>query len=57
VPVAVQFQTPLRDGATALHAEVEGTVSWSRSEGLSYQVGIQFRSPGAALDDLLESLA
>jgi hypothetical protein len=56
-PVAVQFDAPLRDGATALHADVEGVVSWSRPEGLSFQVGIQFRAPSSALSDLLESLA
>ncbi len=52
----VQFETPLRDGATALHAEVLGTVSWSRPEGLSFQVGIQFDSVPSGLNDLLESL-
>jgi hypothetical protein len=52
----VQFETPLRDGSTALNADVEGTVSWSRPEGLSYQAGIQFASPPDALQDLLESL-
>lgn len=55
--VGLQFDTPLRDGATSLHAEVQGTVSWSRSEGLSYQVGIHFASSTAGLQDLLESLA
>lgn len=55
--VGVQFDTPLRDGATSLHAEVDGTVSWSRSEGLSFQVGIHFNSSTAGLQELLESLA
>lgn len=55
--VAVQFDAPLRDGATALHADVQGTVSWSRSEGLSYQVGIHFDAPSPALQDLIDSLA
>ncbi|HET7291095.1 MAG TPA: PilZ domain-containing protein [Vicinamibacteria bacterium] len=55
--VAVMFETPLRDGATALNAELEGVVSWSRLEGLSHQVGIQFTSPSQALQDLMDSLA
>jgi hypothetical protein len=54
--VAVQFDTPLRDGATALHADVLGSVSWSRSEGLSFQVGIHFQAPTPELQDLIESL-
>ena len=41
----------------ALNAEVEGVVSWSRLEGLSYQAGIQFMSPPQALLDLMNSLA
>jgi hypothetical protein len=52
----VEFETPLRDGATALNADVEGTVTWSRLEGLSYQAGIQFTSLPDALQDLLDSL-
>jgi predicted deacylase len=55
--VGVLFEAPLRDGATTLNAEVEGVVSWSRLEGLSYQAGIQFISPPQALLDLMNSLA
>jgi hypothetical protein len=55
--VGLLFETPLRDGATALNAEVEGCVTWSRLEGLSHQVGIQFSSDARALQDLLEALA
>lgn len=54
--VRVQFETPLRDGATALNAEIEGAVTWSRLEGLSHQVGIQFSSDARALEGLLEAL-
>lgn len=54
--VGLQFERPLRDGATALNAEIEGAVSWSRLEGLSHQVGIQFSSDAGALQDLLEAL-
>ncbi len=52
----VRFETPLRNGATALNADVQGTVSWSRLEGLSFQAGIQFTSPPEALQTLLDSL-
>ncbi len=55
-PVRLQFETPLRDGATALNAEIQGAVSWSRLEGLSHQVGIQFSSDAHALQDLIEAL-
>jgi PilZ domain-containing protein len=55
--VGVLFETPLRDGATTLNAELEGVVSWSRLEGLSYQVGIQFIAAPQALQDLMNSLA
>jgi hypothetical protein len=55
--VSLQFETPLRDGSTALNAEVGGVVSWSRREGLSYQVGIQFIADVPALQDLLTALA
>ena len=55
--LALQFETPLRDGATALNADIEGAVSWSRLEGLSHQVGIQFSSDARALQDLIEALA
>lgn len=55
--VSVQFETPLRDGATAASAEVEGAVTWSRPEGLSHQVGIQFTSSPDAVQELLNALA
>lgn len=55
--LSVLFEMPIRDGATALHAEVEGVVSWSRLEGLSHQVGIQFGDAGVpALQDLLAAI-
>ena len=56
-PNRLGFEAPLRDGATTLNAELEGVVSWSRLEGLSYQAGIQFISPPQALLDLMNSLA
>jgi hypothetical protein len=54
--VSLQFETPLRDGATAMNAEIEGTVTWSRLEGLSHQVGIQFSADARVLRDLLAAL-
>ena len=56
ITVGVLFETPLRDGATAMNAELEGVVTWSRLEGLSHQVGIQFSSSSQPLQDLLDSL-
>lgn len=54
--VSVLFETPLRDGATALAAEVPGVVMWSRVEGLSHQAGIHFDDAPAALQDLLNAI-
>lgn len=54
--LSVLFETPLRDGATTASAEVRGSVSWSRPEGLSRQVGIQFTSDADAVQELLASL-
>jgi hypothetical protein len=36
--------------------EVGGAVIWSRLEGLSYQVGIQFSEPPDGLDDVITAL-
>ena len=54
--LSLQFETPLRDGATAMNAEIDGVVTWSRLEGLSHQVGIQFSADARALRDLLAAL-
>ena len=54
--LSVLFETPLRDGATAASAEVTGSVTWSRLEGLSHQVGIQFSSDAEAVQELLTSI-
>lgn len=54
--VHVLFETPLRDGATTTSAEVQGSVSWSRLEGLSHQVGIQFEADAPALQELLTAI-
>ena len=39
-----------------LKAELEGTVIWSRLEGLSYQVGIQFPAEDAGINQILGKL-
>ncbi len=54
--VSVLFEAPLRDGATALSAEAAGIVTWSRLEGLSHSVGIQFSAAPSALYELIESI-
>jgi hypothetical protein len=54
--LSVLFETPLRDGATTASAEVRGSVSWSRPEGLSHQVGIQFSSDSGPVEELLASI-
>ena len=41
----------------SLRAEVEGQVIWSRLEGLSYQVGIQFTSDDEKLRRIMQLLA
>ena len=54
--VTVLFEAPIRDGATALSAETVGVVTWSRLEGFSHTVGIQFAAAPPALQELLESI-
>ena len=56
IEVHVVFELPLRDGSRALSVEVPGNVIWSRVEGLSRQAGIQFPTPPAALQELIDSL-
>jgi hypothetical protein len=41
----------------SLRAELEGTVIWSRHEGLSYQAGIQFTSDDEKLHRIMHLLA
>jgi hypothetical protein len=55
--LTVIFERPLADGATGVAAEAQGTVTWSRLEGLSYTAGIRFTdAPLPALDDLLVAI-
>jgi hypothetical protein len=51
--LTVLFEAPLRDGAQATSVEVEGTLTWCRLEGLSFQAGLHFSS---VPDGLLEIL-
>ena len=55
--VSVLFETPARQGSKPMETEVQGTVIWSRREGLSYQVGLQFDESPDALNDLLNAVA
>jgi hypothetical protein len=54
--VSVLFEAPLKDGSRSLAAEVAGTVTWCRLEGLSHQAGVQFGAVPSELQDLLGAL-
>ena len=54
--VTVPFERAAVNEAAAFSIEVPGTVIWSRLEGLSYQVGIQFSEPPDELDEILTAL-
>jgi hypothetical protein len=54
--LAVRIIHPGRGEAPALTAEVEGRVVWSRLEGLSHQVGIQFLADSAELHEVLAAI-
>jgi hypothetical protein len=55
--VKVAFESLLGNGTTSLEVEVEGTVMWSRREGLSFQSGIQFLEAPNGLQDILTALS
>lgn len=55
--LAVAFESLLGPGTTSLEVEVPGTIMWSRREGLSFQVGIQFVESPTGLQDILTALA
>jgi hypothetical protein len=51
----VLFERPIRDRSPAASLETAGSVIWTRREGLSYQVGIQFpREPDGLVEILRE---
>ena len=54
--VTVRLQAPEGDGETPQGAQVQGNVIWSRHEGLSYQIGIQFDGEPAELHAILQKL-
>jgi hypothetical protein len=55
--ITVRFERPSGDGANGLAAEVPGTVTWARIDGLSHAVGIHFKEPPPTLEDLLAAIA
>jgi hypothetical protein len=54
--LSVVFEMPLRDGSKNLAAEVRGSVTWCRPEGLSYQAGVLFEAPPPELHEVFEAL-
>ena len=54
--LSVVFETPVKDGSSALHVEVPGVVIWCRIEGLSHQAGIHFSKETPELEDILAAL-
>ena len=55
--VTVLFEAAAHEGSKALETELTGIVIWSRREGLSYQVGVQFDDSTEALNDILNAQA
>jgi hypothetical protein len=55
--ITVRFESPVGDGAKGLAAEVPGSVTWTRIDGLSHAVGIHFKEPPPTLEDLLAAIA
>lgn len=55
--LTVMLERLAGEGATPVSVEVPGVVMWSRLEGLSHQVGIQFRGQPQGLDEILGALA
>jgi hypothetical protein len=54
--VTVRATHPGKDGGPGLAADIDGHVIWSRLEGLSHQVGIQFDSDPQELHEVLAAL-
>jgi hypothetical protein len=52
----VRIESPAVEGSEAMQAELAGTVIWSRLEGLSFQVGIQFPAHDPGVDRILATL-
>jgi hypothetical protein len=54
--LSVVFEVPLKDGSRNVSAEVKGSVTWCRLQGLSYQTGVLFESPPPELQELFAAL-
>jgi hypothetical protein len=54
--VLLQLEGVVPDGREAPRAQVTAFVIWSRLEGLSYQVGLQFNEVPALFDDILRTV-
>ena len=54
--VTVRVAHPAKEGGSGLAADVAGHVIWSRLEGLSHQVGIQFAADPQELHEILAAL-
>jgi PilZ domain-containing protein len=50
------FEAPLADGARSPSVEVNGTVTWGRIEGLSYQAGVHFAADSNAIGDIVNAI-
>jgi hypothetical protein len=55
--VNLMFEAPLADGARAMAVEVSGTITWTRPEGLSYQVGVHFAPASNAIGDIVNAIS
>jgi hypothetical protein len=54
--VDVWFERPIRDGTPAATLEASGSVIWTRREGLSFQIGIQFPREPEGLSEILRAM-
>ena len=50
------FEAPLADGARSPSVEVNGSVTWARHEGLSYQVGVHFDAAPNDVGDIVNAI-
>ncbi|MCL4818134.1 MAG: PilZ domain-containing protein [Vicinamibacteria bacterium] len=50
------FEAPLKDGSTSPQLEVPATVTWSRPEGLSRHVGLEFPRERPEIEELLRAI-
>ena len=55
--VWLRFEAPISDGSVATTMEARATVIWTRTEGLSYQVGLRFADAPDALGELVHAVS